>query len=104
MYEILINVLVFSGVILLLAFTVATIQIILILIDARKTAKLVEEKVKVLTSALDVVSLIFGGIEGAKKNFKSRMTPRKSTLIALVAGIKKGLQVLVKGKEKEEKK
>jgi len=102
MYEILINVLVFSGIILLLALTVAVIQGVLILIDARKTAKEVEEKLRAVVSVFDVVSLIFGGIDGAKKKIQNKFSPNKSTLVALIAGIKRGLQVLVKNKDEKE--
>lgn len=100
MYEILINVLIFSAIILLLALAVAATQIILILVDARKTARKIEAKIQALTSVFDIVSLIFGGIEGAKKKIKSRIIPKRSTLVALIAGIKKGLEVLLGNKNK----
>lgn len=96
-YQILINILVFSGIALLLAITVAVIQGIIILIDVRRTTKQVTTQIKALTSVIDIVSLVFGGLGGAKKVFKKKLKNQdKSTLIASIAGIKRGLQVLLR--------
>lgn len=96
MHEILINVLIFCGIILLLAITVAVVQVVIILIDINRMTKEVKKKLLALTSVVDIVTLLFGGLGGAKKVLKKKLDPDKSTLIALVAGIKKGLQVLLK--------
>jgi hypothetical protein len=102
MQEILINILIFCGIILLLALTVAVVQIIIIMIDINRMTKEVKKKVLALTSVIDIVSLLFGGLEGAKKKFKNKLSPDKSTIVAFVGGLKKGLQVLLgsKGGEK----
>lgn len=96
MHEILINVLIFCGIILLLALTVAVVQVVIILIDINRMTKEVKKKLLALTSVVDIVTLLFGGLGGAKKVLKKKLDPDKSTLVALVAGIKKGLQVLLK--------
>ncbi|MFH1347283.1 MAG: hypothetical protein ABIH22_01200 [Candidatus Margulisiibacteriota bacterium] len=96
MQEILINVLIFSGIILLLAVAVGVVIGIMILVDIRKTTKEVTKKVKAVTSAIDIVTLLLGGLGGAKKTLKKKLNPDKSTLIAFIAGVKKGLQVLLK--------
>jgi hypothetical protein len=96
MHEILINVLIFCGIILLLALTVAVVQIVIIMIDVNRMTKEVRKKVLALTSVVDIVTLLFGGLGGAKKVLKKKLNPDKSTLVASVAGIKKGLQVLLK--------
>jgi hypothetical protein len=96
MHEILINVLIFCGIILLLALTVAVVQIVIIMIDVNRMTKEVRKKVLALTSVFDIVTLLFGGLGGAKKVLKKKLNPDKSTLVASVAGIKKGLQVLLK--------
>ncbi|MFH1683643.1 MAG: hypothetical protein ABIA67_02040 [Candidatus Margulisiibacteriota bacterium] len=91
MYEILINVLIFSGVLLLLSLTVAVVQGIIILVDIRKTVHLITEKLALLTSIFDVVSLLgqFGG------RIKKKGSGASSNLIAAISGIKKGLKVLL---------
>jgi hypothetical protein len=92
----LINILIFCGIALLIALTVAVIQGIIILVDIRRTTKEVSKKVRLLTSAVDIVSLILGGLGGAKKSLKKKLNPEKSTLVAFIAGIKKGVQILLK--------
>lgn len=94
----LINVLIFTGIILLIALIVAAVQVILILIDARKTAKEITAKIAVLTSAIDIVSFFLGGVEGAKHRFLKKVAPNKTTIMAFVSGVKKGLSVLTKDK------
>lgn len=96
MYEILINILVFCGIILLIALTVAVIQGILILLDVKRISKEVRKKLLAVTSVIDIVSLLLGGFEGAKSRFKKKLTSNDSTLVAFLAGLKKSLQVLLK--------
>jgi len=96
MYEILINILIFSGILLLLALVVAIVQGILILLDTRKMVHQIKEKLLILTSIFDVVSLLgqFGG------RMKKKGVSSSSSLIAAIAGIKRGLKVFF---DKEEK-
>jgi|GEM_PF-6659799 len=94
MYEILINVLVFSGILLLLALTVAVVQGILILVDTRKMTKEVGEKVKAIVSVVDIVTMFLAGISGLKNKARG-----SANLTAAVAGIKKGLQVFLNKEE-----
>jgi len=96
MYGILINILVFCGILLLISLTVAVVMGIIILIDIRRTTKEIAKKVRVVTNALDIVSLLVGGLGGAKKTLKKKLDPDKPTLVAFIAGLKKGLQVLLK--------
>ena len=88
----LVNILIFCGILLLLAITVAVIQGIIILIDVRRISKEVRKKILALTSVIDIVTLLLGGMGEAKK----KLQPSKSTLIAFIAGLKKGIQVLLK--------
>ncbi|MDD5382979.1 MAG: hypothetical protein PHH60_04925 [Candidatus Margulisbacteria bacterium] len=89
----LINTLIFCSVLLLLALIVGAIQLIMILVDVRKMTHEIKEKFMIVTSVFDIVSLIVGGLGSAKKKFKNADS---STIVGVVAGIKKGLQVLFK--------
>jgi hypothetical protein len=104
MYDYLINALVFGGIILLLALSVAVVQLILILTDVRHTTKEIRKKLIAITSVLDIVGLLMGGIKGAQGRIKKKMSPDSSTVIAVTSGLKKGLQILLKGKKKKGKK
>lgn len=86
----LINILVFCGIILLLALTVGVIQLIIILVDVRRVSKEVTDKVRAVTSVIDIFSLVLGGLGAAKKKIN------RSTLVAFTAGLKKALEVLFK--------
>lgn len=99
MYEILINILIFAGILLLLALTVAVVQGFIILIDIRRMTKEIKEKMLVVTSVFDIVTLLLGGVEGAKKKFKKKLKTNDSTLVAFLAGLKKSLRVLLKKEE-----
>lgn len=99
MYEILVNILIFCGILLLIALVVTTVQGILILVDVRRTTKQVTKKLLALTSALDIIGLFLGGMEGAKKRIHHKFNPEKSTFVAFAAGLKKGLQVLLNKEE-----
>lgn len=99
----LINILIFAGIILLLVLVVAAIQMILILLEARRAAKELKAKVAVITSAIDVVSMVLGGVEGAKARIIKNLIPGKKNINALVAGVKKGVSVLVQGKKGRKK-
>lgn len=102
MYEILINILIFCGIILLIALTVAAVQAILILMDVRRAEKEVMKKVSMISSAVDIVSIVTGGIGGAKKVMGKKMISEGSTLTAFMAGLKKGLEVFFeKGGKKQ---
>lgn len=92
----LINALFFCGILLLLALTVGAVQLILILLDIRRMAKEIKEKVKIVTSFFDILSLFMGGLEGAKKRIGKKLVPGGSTLLAFSAGLKKALQVFLK--------
>ena len=91
----LINILLFCAVLLLIVFIVGTVQLVIILIDVRKTTREVTEKVRALTSLLDIVSILFGALNMTKGKIKDKI-PGKSTLFALVSGLKKGLETLLK--------
>ena len=90
----LINILLFCAVLLLIVFIVGTVQLVIILIDVRKTAREVTEKVRAITSLLDIVSILFGALNMTKGKIKDKI-PGKSTLFALVSGLKKGLETLL---------
>ena len=91
----LINILLFCAVLLLIVFIVGTVQLVIILIDVRKTTREVTEKVRAITSLLDIVSILFGALNMTKGKIKDKI-PGKSTLFALVSGLKKGLETLLK--------
>jgi hypothetical protein len=92
----LINALIFCGILLLIALIVGMIIVIFILIDFRRVSKEISKKVVALTSVVDIVSLFMGGIGGAKNRIKKKLKNDDSTLIAFIAGVKRGLQVLLK--------
>ncbi|MFC1511088.1 hypothetical protein ACFL5U_01720 [Candidatus Margulisiibacteriota bacterium] len=96
MYEILINLLIFCGIILLLAITVGVVQGIIVMIDVRRTTKKVTKKVEAVTSIIDIGALLLGGVDGAKKRMQNQLAPSKDNIVALIGGIKRGLQVLFK--------
>lgn len=91
----LVNILIFCAVLLLIALIVGTLQLIIIFIDVRKTTREVTEKIRAITSLLDIVSLLIGALNLTKGKIKEKI-PGKSTLFALVAGLKKGLETLLK--------
>ena len=103
MYEILINVLIFAGILLLLALTVGAVIGVLMMFDILKVEREFKKKIAPIFSALDIISLIFGGLEGFKNRAKKKLKGDNSTVVAFAAGLKKGLQVFV-GKDKEEEK
>lgn len=98
LYDILMNILIFCGILLLISLTVGVIQAIIILVDVRHTTKEVKKKLYALTSVFDIVSLLMGGMEGVKKRVD------ENSIIAFVAGVKKGLKVLMKSEKKTKKK
>jgi LytS/YehU family sensor histidine kinase len=91
----LINILLFCAILLLIAFIVGTVQLIIILIDVRRSVKEVTEKVNAITSLFDIVTVFSGAFGLAKGKLSGRM-PGKTTLTAFAAGLKKGLEVLFK--------
>ncbi|MBN3033884.1 MAG: hypothetical protein JW873_07305 [Candidatus Saganbacteria bacterium] len=75
----LLNGLIFCAILLLIALTVGAVQLIFILVDVRRTVRVLLEKVRVVTSLFDVaVSLV--GARGS----------------AFVAALKKLLNILFK--------
>lgn len=95
-YAILINSLVFCGIIFLIALIVATIMVIMILLDIRRTTKEVREKVTAIASILDIVGLLFGGMGTIKKKLGSNLGTNSAAITGFAAGLKKALQVLFK--------
>ncbi|MFA6549246.1 MAG: hypothetical protein WCT39_04870 [Candidatus Margulisiibacteriota bacterium] len=91
MYSYLINILIFCGILLLIALTVAVVQGIIILIDIQRTTREVKKKIEIFTSLFDIATMVLGGVG----KMKSRAM-EKSTMVAVVAGIKKSLQILFK--------
>lgn len=89
----LVNSLIFCAILLLIALTVGAIYFIMILMDARKMTHEIKEKFLAITSVLDIVSLVIGGLGAARKRMKN---PDSSTFVAFMAGLKKALQVLFK--------
>ncbi|MFA6170807.1 MAG: hypothetical protein WCW67_06315 [Candidatus Margulisiibacteriota bacterium] len=96
MYEVLINILIFCGVLLLLAMTVAMVQIVLILLDVRKMSCEIRAKVLAITSLLDAVTMIFGAFGGSKKKWT-----KNTTIAAFVGGLRKGLNVFLKDNKED---
>ncbi|MDI6731043.1 MAG: hypothetical protein QME05_00490 [Candidatus Margulisbacteria bacterium] len=95
-YDILINLLIFCGIGLLIALIVATIMVILILLDLRRTAKEVGDKVKAIASILDIVGMLFGGMGAIKKKLGGNLGANSAAIVGFAAGLKKALQVLLK--------
>ena len=91
----LVNILIFCAILLLLVFVVAMVQIVIVLIDIRKTTKTITEKIQVVSSLFDIVTMLTGAFDLAHGRLKNNL-PGKSTISALVAGIKKGLEVFLK--------
>ncbi|MFC1637656.1 hypothetical protein ACFL1W_01410 [Candidatus Margulisiibacteriota bacterium] len=98
----LINALIFAGVLLVIALVAGVIVGVFILIDFRRVSKEISKKVVALTSVVDIVSLFMGGIGGAKNRLKKKVKSDDSTMISFIAGVKKGLQVLLKKQTREE--
>ncbi|MEA3494310.1 MAG: hypothetical protein U9R38_08025 [Candidatus Margulisiibacteriota bacterium] len=99
LYDILIIILIFCGIVFLIALTVAVIQGIIILIqgiviliDIRHASKELKNKLYTVTSMVDVVSLLIGRMEGAKKRIS------ENSIVAFAAGVKKGLKVLLRNR------
>ena len=90
----LVNILLFSAILLLLTLTIGAVQIVLILLDLRKTATELKKKLEVFTSMLDIATLLFGGLNSAKRRVASKFSANGSVLLAFVAGFKKALKIL----------
>lgn len=88
------NILIFCGILLLLALTVAVVQGIVILIDVRRVSREVTNKVLAITSLFDIVTMLVGGLGEAKKRVGKKMD--SNTVVAFAAGLKKAVQVLFK--------
>ena len=96
MQEILLNILIFAGILVLLALTVAVIMGIFVLNDVRRISKEIREKVLIVTSLFDIASMLLGGMEGVKGRVKKKLKNDGSSLVAFLAGLKKGIKVLLK--------
>ena len=92
----LINTLIFCVILLLLAITVGAVQLALIMFDVRQMEKEARKKFMAVLSVFDVVTLLLGGLGGLKKRIQKNVAPDRSTFVALIAGIKKGLQVFLR--------
>ncbi|MFA5839355.1 MAG: hypothetical protein WC890_01710 [Candidatus Margulisiibacteriota bacterium] len=95
-YAILINILVFCGIGLLVALIVATVVVILMLLDIRRTTNEVKQKVMALASVLDVITMFLGGFGTIKKKLSGDLGSKSATIVGFAAGLKKALQVLLK--------
>lgn len=91
----LLNILIFCAILLLIAFVVGTVLLVIILIDVKRSVREVTEKVRAVTSLIDVVTMLAGAVDLAKGRLGKKL-PGKSTLVAFTAGLKKGLEVLLK--------
>jgi hypothetical protein len=91
----LMNSLIFCAILLLIVLIVGAVQLTLIMIDLRRTVSDVTDKVRAVTSLLEIVTSLAGVLDLSKGRF-GRKLPGKSTLIAFAAGLKKGLNVLFK--------
>ena len=92
----LVNILLFCGILLLIAFIVIAVQIVIVMLDVRRMSNEVKKKIQVLTSIFDIVTLLIGGLGEAKKRVVRTVSPNDSTMVAFAAGLKKGLEVLFK--------
>ena len=91
----LLNSLIICAILLLIVLIVGAVQLTLIMIDIRQTVGAVSEKVRAVTSLLEIVTSLAGVLDLTKGRF-GRSLPGKPTLIAFAAGLKKGLNVLFK--------
>jgi len=88
----LVNILIFCGILLLIALIVGMVQIIIVLVDVRRASKEIKNKILALTSVFDIVSMVLGGLGSAKKKVKLD----SSNFAAFAAGLKKALQIFFK--------
>ena len=95
MYSYLINALVFCAILLLITFIVASVQMIIILVDVRRSVKEVTEKVRAIASLIDIATTLVGALDLAKGRMRDKL-PGGTTMVAFAAGLKKGLEVLFK--------
>ena len=95
-YAILINILVFCGIGLLIALIVASVVVIIILLDLRRTTNELKQKVMAVASVLDVVGMFLGGFGSIKKKLGGNLSSNSATIVGFAAGLKKALQVLLK--------
>ena len=91
----LINVLLGCSILLAVALIVAAVQFSLILKDIRRVEREVADKVRAVSSIIDIVSVVTGSLDVAKSAINRKM-PGKITLIAFAAGLKRSLEVLFK--------
>ena len=88
-----------AGVALMIALTIAVVQIVMMLISVRRTGNEVKKKAASILSAVDIASVVLGGITGAKKRI-GKAIPYKSTVAALAGGVKKSMNVFLNKKKK----
>lgn len=92
----LVNILLFCGIGLLLVLIVAGVQLIIVLIDIRRTTRETIKKFQAVFSAIDIVTLLLGGMGEVRKRVGKKLAPGSSTVVAFFAGLKKAIQVLLK--------
>lgn len=95
----------FCLIVFVIALIVLLIQLIFILFDirgivkqSRKMFKDLEKKIKAVTSIFDVASLILGGVEEVKKRV-IKQAISKTNWKAFIAGLRKGVKVLLGGEK-----
>lgn len=91
----LIYALIVCAIVLLVVLIVAAVQLVMIISDLRRVEREVADKVRAVSSILDVVSFLTGSFDVARSAINRKM-PGKFTLVAFAAGLKKGLDVLLK--------
>jgi len=106
----LVSLLYIALIIFVITLVIAMVYVILMLADTRRTVKkasqLVEEvseKVKAVTSIIDILVSLTGGFEKAKKKVYEKVLPSQSTMVPFFAGLRKGLEVLFGGEENAKK-
>ena len=96
----LINILYFCLILLVVVLTVGAVQLAIILVDLRKTSNEISSKVRMVASLFDIVTMLVGGMETAKKKLND------SSLAVFAVGLKRAFEVLFKkeGGDSSEKK
>jgi len=91
-YTYLMNTLIFCAILLLLALIVGAVQLSIIMVDVRKMTREVKNKFMAVSSVLDIVGLVIGGLASSRK----KGAPDGATVAGFAAGLKKALKVLFK--------
>ncbi|MDD4179817.1 MAG: hypothetical protein PHH14_07245 [Candidatus Margulisbacteria bacterium] len=91
-YTYLMNTLIFCAILLLLALIVGAVQMAIIMVDIRKMTREFKDKFMAVSSVLDIVGIVIGGLTSSHK----KGVPDGATVAGFAAGLKKALQVLFK--------